>query len=324
MLNDYTRRIHLAQDYIRRNVEHDISLADVARAAHFSPYHFHRIFTELQRETPNDYLRRIRVERAAQLLQREPVIPMLSIALQCGFKSQATFARAFRNYFGMTASEWRKGQFWHHDGHMWQWREPIHRKNGKTSDQNMPLEWPHYLARKQELIAAYNGIRPPYILDLRVEMRPALRRAYVWRNGVSPEQILKTWQDALQWGESQGLLTPDCVGISRSLDNAAITGTDLTRYEAGFLVDDAYQAPRGILVDEVPAGQYLVMDFEGTLADESVAVEYLFGYWLRRSEWDVIELEGYVLLEASNMKKELKPDMVIRDQWCFPIKKKRK
>ncbi len=138
MSNDYSRRIHLAQDYMRRHCENEISLADVAKAAHFSPFHFHRIFTALTHETPNDFLRRIRVERAAQLLFVRPAIPILDIAVQCGFKSQALLAHAFRTHFGMTASAWRKGDFWQHDGQFWRWRDRPEQKDSKNCKTNEP------------------------------------------------------------------------------------------------------------------------------------------------------------------------------------------
>nr|WP_314901822.1 helix-turn-helix transcriptional regulator [uncultured Deefgea sp.] len=105
MIDDHAHRIHLAISYIHAHFDQDIQLADLAQAAHFSPYHFHRVFTAIQHETPNDFLRRIRIERAANLLLIYPPFPMQQIALDCGFKSQALFSRAFRTHSGMTARD---------------------------------------------------------------------------------------------------------------------------------------------------------------------------------------------------------------------------
>ncbi len=71
--------------------------------AHFSPFHFHRLFAAWTGETLGDYLRRRRVEQAALRLRSQPRLSVLEAALGVGFGSGEAFARAFRQHFGAVA-----------------------------------------------------------------------------------------------------------------------------------------------------------------------------------------------------------------------------
>jgi len=73
--------------------------------AAFSPFHFHRVFFTLTGETLFAYIQRQRLEKAAAVLAAGGETSVLEVALDHGFSSAATFARAFRARFGMSASQ---------------------------------------------------------------------------------------------------------------------------------------------------------------------------------------------------------------------------
>lgn len=54
-------------DYVAEHIEDPLHLQTLARVSHFSPFHFHRIFKALTRETLNDYVKRQRLEGAVSL-----------------------------------------------------------------------------------------------------------------------------------------------------------------------------------------------------------------------------------------------------------------
>ena len=64
----YVDRVNRAIDFILQNLAEPLKLDDVARAAHFSPFHFHRVFRSLVGETLNNFVKRVRLERALYLL----------------------------------------------------------------------------------------------------------------------------------------------------------------------------------------------------------------------------------------------------------------
>ena len=63
--DEYTARINRVLDYIEANIDTALSLETLAGVAHFSPFHFHRIFKAMTGETLNRFIQRIRVEKAA-------------------------------------------------------------------------------------------------------------------------------------------------------------------------------------------------------------------------------------------------------------------
>ena len=105
---EYMSRINQVVDYIEKNLDQPLKLNDIASIANFSPYHFHRIFTSLVGETPFDYIQRLRMEKAVWKLQNEPKMSIVAIADYCGFGSAALFNKAFKKYFGICITQFRK------------------------------------------------------------------------------------------------------------------------------------------------------------------------------------------------------------------------
>jgi AraC family transcriptional regulator len=98
---DYIDRVALALDYIEAHLDQDISLEEIARSAHSSLFWFHRIFTALLGDSLGEYVRKRRLNRAAEdlvYIQNR----IIDIALNYGFSSHEAFTRSFVKYFGIT------------------------------------------------------------------------------------------------------------------------------------------------------------------------------------------------------------------------------
>lgn len=86
MKTDYQKRLLPVIRFLETNFDQPINLEAVARMACLSPYHFHRIFKAVVGETLNDYLRRLRMEKAAnQLFYKKRTV--VEVALSMGFSS---------------------------------------------------------------------------------------------------------------------------------------------------------------------------------------------------------------------------------------------
>ena len=96
-------------DYIRERLAEEPSLRALARVAPFSPLHFHRVFRAITGETLFGFIQRQRIEKAATALIVHPDQSVLAVALDHGFGSSATFVRAFKAHFSMSATAWRAG-----------------------------------------------------------------------------------------------------------------------------------------------------------------------------------------------------------------------
>src|SRR5207237_5293579 len=92
--------------HIHDHLDEDLSLEKLARLAHFSPFHFHRICKALVGESVYEYVRRLRLEAAAILLKITDR-SVTHIAFDAGYETHEAFTRAFRQLFGVSPSQFR-------------------------------------------------------------------------------------------------------------------------------------------------------------------------------------------------------------------------
>ena len=82
---EYIARINRVIDHIEAHLDEQLTLNALAEVAHFSPYHFHRIFHAMVGETLNRFIQRLRCERAAMQLVGQQTKSISAIALDCGY-----------------------------------------------------------------------------------------------------------------------------------------------------------------------------------------------------------------------------------------------
>lgn len=93
------------QDYIEAHLEETVGLSDLAKVSLFSSWHSHRLFQEYTGLTPANYIRRLRLAKAALRIKNENV-RIIDVAFDLGFGSVDGFTRAFFREFGMCPSEY--------------------------------------------------------------------------------------------------------------------------------------------------------------------------------------------------------------------------
>ena len=103
------RRLCRGRDFLYAHRAQPVTLAEAARAACLSAYHFHRHFAGAFHETPHQYLTRLRMERAARLLASSE-LPVTEVCLESGFSSLGSFSTLFHRRFGMGPREYRRNQ----------------------------------------------------------------------------------------------------------------------------------------------------------------------------------------------------------------------
>ncbi len=95
-----------AREYIDKHKIEELSLADVAKAAGASVFHFCKVFHKATGLTFTDYVARVRLEDARVLLVN-PNLRVSEIAYDVGFQSLTQFNRTFKRVFGQSPSEFR-------------------------------------------------------------------------------------------------------------------------------------------------------------------------------------------------------------------------
>jgi len=103
-------QLSLATDFINRNYAKPLSLDDVAKAADVSVSHLHMLFREQLGESPHQYLIQKRLRIAGHALATGK-LSIKVVAAEVGYPNAENFCRAFRKFFGRSASEYRQAYF---------------------------------------------------------------------------------------------------------------------------------------------------------------------------------------------------------------------
>ncbi|WP_405874475.1 AraC family transcriptional regulator [Streptomyces zaomyceticus] len=100
-------RMNQALDHLEARLDQEVDMADVARIAAVSEYHFRRLFSALAGMPLPVYVRRRRMTLAgAEVLAGE--LTLLDVAVRYGYGSGEAFARAFRSVHGIGPGEARR------------------------------------------------------------------------------------------------------------------------------------------------------------------------------------------------------------------------
>jgi AraC family transcriptional regulator len=305
---EYEQRVNRVIDHVRAHLAEELSLAALARVAAFSPFHFHRLFRAITGETVFGFIQRLRIERAAGALRLHPDLSILATALDHGFSSAATFARAFRAHFGMSATQWRAG-----GADRWGARQARARKVGKLLGKPRKAGGRGPRDRRPQT-GPQGGV-------MRVQVRTlsALHVAYMRYVGpYGAHGIPALWRRLLTWMEPRGLCTPDRITLGVAYDDPAITAPDRCRYDACVVVPAEFEADRWVNLTDVPAGRYAVSGFVGTAHQIERAWDALFRAWLPRSGYEPDDRPCYELYRGD-------PSVNVRTrrfrcELCLPVR----
>lgn len=102
-----TNMITRVQDFVSYHYMEDIKVKDLAQSCHISETHFRRVFTSYMKMSPLEYINTVRINTACELLETTDA-PVADIAHKCGFTTNSTFNRNFKQQMGVTPLEWRK------------------------------------------------------------------------------------------------------------------------------------------------------------------------------------------------------------------------
>ncbi len=90
-------------EFMRRRLHESLRIEELAEAAGMSPFHFARQFKTATGHPPHEFLMRLRVDRAQELIaQRGRDWTLAAIARDCGFVDQSHMARHFKRVLGIT------------------------------------------------------------------------------------------------------------------------------------------------------------------------------------------------------------------------------
>jgi AraC family transcriptional regulator len=99
-------RLRTVKEFVHAKMEDELRLSELAQSVGLSTAHFSEMFRKSTGETPHQFVLRLRVERAKEML-RVAESRVLDVAIACGFKTQQHFARVFRQLCGTSPTAYR-------------------------------------------------------------------------------------------------------------------------------------------------------------------------------------------------------------------------
>lgn len=246
----YQERILRVLLYIQNNLYEPLSLEELAKVACFSPYHFHRIFRGMVGETLAEHIRRLRLERAAQILQQSNRT-VTDLAFETGYETVESFSRAFKDRFGTTPSDYKKSN--HH----------------------------HVFINLPDL-----NMKGSVSMDVQVKELPSCQVAFVRHIGPYPE-CGKAWETLCIWAGPQGLFQPGVEFIGLCYDDPDITPADKIRYDACITAEGDIEAEGEIGVQTIDGGLYAMTTHHGSYNNLNQTYAKLCGQWAPQNGYEI-------------------------------------
>jgi AraC family transcriptional regulator len=293
---EYVGRINRVLDYIEANLTGDLSLATLARVANFSPFHFHRIFRSIIGETLNQFIQRRRLEKAASSLLANAARSITEIALDCGFSGSSTFARAFKDAFGVSASEYRAAGC------------PGQSKNGNTKSKENKAESKlrqdvGLFAHTIDLVSGTQLWRCTMTsrneVNITVKDMPEMHVAYVRHIGPykgNAALFERLFGKLCGWAGPRGLIRPpETQFLCLYYDDPDVTDEQKQRVDVAITVAPETEVEGEIGKNLVAGGRYAVGRFELLPTEYEQAWATIMGGWLPESGYQCDDKPCYEL-----------------------------
>lgn len=97
------------REYLISHLDEKVSLEQLAKEAHLNLSVFHLVFSHIYGDTPYAYLKKYKMNLAAQWLS-EDKMKIGDIALELGYSNASKFAKAFQSVYGMLPKDYRKNK----------------------------------------------------------------------------------------------------------------------------------------------------------------------------------------------------------------------
>jgi AraC family transcriptional regulator len=247
-LATYRDRILGVVDYVWKHIDRDVDVNTLAEVAHFSPYHFHRIYREMMHETVNSTVRRLRLHYAARELLRSD-LSVESVARKLGYGSGEAFSRAFSKQYDETPTVYRRRR----EAEL---PSPLHVPDLRTYPMNFSVE-------TLQVEPIHLGALP-HLGDY-LEIGAVFERVFVT-------------------AASKQLLGPHTRSIGIYYDDPFnAEDRDALRSHACISASPEQAKAAGLETLKVGGHEYAVMTFVGPYAELEKAYRWFYGEWLPNS-----------------------------------------
>jgi len=255
--------------YIYSHIDTDINLDELAETFGINKFYMHKIFKEIFGRNIYETIKSVRLQKASTLLLTNHYSTISDIALSCGYSSQTSFIRAFKERFDMTPKQWRKG-------------------GDKVYSEELLLSSPY---------ASISTASFETLLPTIVKM-PEMRAYYIRHRGYE-ENIRITWQKIQAWIFSHD--TEAYTMISLFHDNPAVTPLSECQHVACLMLKETLKETDTRLPQlSIKKGVYAKFDITGKRGDLLRFIHWVYHDWLPKSEYETTTKPPYAIYRKNH------------------------
>lgn len=267
----FDKRTKIANDimfYIYTHIDTDIDIEELSFDLRISKFHMHRIFKEVFGRNIYESIKLIRLQKASNLLITNNLSTISNIANLCGYSSQTSFIKVFKNRFNMTPKEWRNGGYKVYSSQ-------ILEQSKKSMESN----------------ANFSHLEPTIV-------KMPIMHSYYVRNQGYDISIKKTWQKLYTWVLGNEFKNYKQIALYH--DNPTITPLESCQYIACIVTDEPIllnsRLPKFIISD----GVYAKFDLQGVYGDVLKFIHWVYHEWLPSSGFETTTKPSYSIYKKNH------------------------
>ncbi|MBN9288591.1 MAG: AraC family transcriptional regulator [Gammaproteobacteria bacterium 39-13] len=244
---NYERQLRKVIEFIGQHLDDELTLIQLSDIACFSKYHFHRIFTSYTGLSLQQYIRWLRLKRAAHQLIVDKEKSIIEIAINAGFESHESFTRAFKRSCGINPSEFRAKSSWQ------AWEKP-----------------PYCLPKQGEIT-----------MNVMIKQIKARRLAVLEHRG-DPKGVGESVNKLIHWAKTQPMNLKPKPGeaFGFAYDDPKTTPPETFRFDLAITVPENLKLEGDIVEKYLPEGRYAVAMHKGSRENIGDTVYALYRDWL--------------------------------------------
>lgn len=281
-----TKIANYVMNYIYKFIDTDINIDELSAELNISKFHLHRIFKDEFGKNIYESIKSIRLQKASNLLITNKYSTITQIANMCGYSSQTSFLRAFKERFSMTPKEWKSGGY------------------KEYSNSNVK----EFYETDNEL--DFSNIEPS------IEKMPQIEAYYIRHQGYN-KSIKKVWQKLQTWIYTNEI--DEYKQIALHHDNPINTALNECQYIATVSIASKYEQIENLSLPKliIPKGIYAKFSLKGKYGDVIKLIQWVYHSWLIKSGYETTTNPSYTIYHKNHF---LSSDEEFDLDFYLPIK----